>query len=274
MPAVAFAYDGCSLVDFLDLFIFAPRPDRLDRRRMMTQYTATVEKRFKSPGPQPNALQATDDGLWILDQVTVKAQKVDWETGAVLAELDTDTEHSSGITLGAGAMWISSTFGLDIVKLDPATGETLERYSDPGRGHVAAVEGRPDARESSCHGLEWRAGRLYCASPPTQTIHVMEVATWTEVERYPSCGLRVHGVGWHDERHLWVADTSSGTVMLMDTRRHGRVRQVFRVAEPNEVHGMTVRPGATPEEGEIWYCDALTCDVGILHRNYESRPQD
>ena len=56
MPAAAFTYDGCSLVDFSDLFIFAPRPDRLDRRRMMTQYTATVEKRFTSPGPPPTAL--------------------------------------------------------------------------------------------------------------------------------------------------------------------------------------------------------------------------
>ena len=27
-----------------------------------------VEQVFKSPGPQPNGLQATKDGLWIMDQ--------------------------------------------------------------------------------------------------------------------------------------------------------------------------------------------------------------
>ena len=30
----------------------------------------TIEKVFDSPGPQPNGMQATEDGLWILDQQT------------------------------------------------------------------------------------------------------------------------------------------------------------------------------------------------------------
>ena len=86
----------------------------------MGTYSARVEKRFLSPGPQPNGLQAADDGLWIIDQVSLKAQKVDWDTGALLHEVDTETEHSSGITVGDdGALWISSTYGLDIVKVDP-----------------------------------------------------------------------------------------------------------------------------------------------------------
>jgi hypothetical protein len=39
----------------------------------------------------------------------------------------------------------------------------------------------------------------------------------------------------------------------------GRFSEVFRVAEPDEVHGMTVRGGE-----EIWYCDAGTRDIGVL----------
>ena len=46
--------------------------------------------------------------------------------------------------------------------------------------------------------------------------------------------------------------------MLMDPE-NGRVYDVFRVDEPDEVHGLTVR-----ENGEIWYCDAGTRDIGIL----------
>ena len=57
---------------------------------------AKVEKHFKSPGPQPNGLQAAPDGLWIIDQVDLKIYKVDWDTGDVLFEAQTDTEHSSG----------------------------------------------------------------------------------------------------------------------------------------------------------------------------------
>ena len=36
-------------------------------------------------------LQAAPDGLWIIDQVDLKIYKVDWETGDVLFEAQTDT---------------------------------------------------------------------------------------------------------------------------------------------------------------------------------------
>ena len=224
----------------------------------MANYTATVEKRFLSPGPQPNGLQATADGLWIIDQVTLKAQKVDWATGDVLREFDTDTLHSSGITLGDEAMWISSTFGYEIVKIDPESGETLDRFPDPGRGYSALTENTESRRESSSHGLEWRNGRIYAAGPPTQRIHVMDASSWEEVDSFPSGGIRVHGLGWNDDGLLWVADTSAGTVTLMDVDKGGRIYDVFRVAEPDEVHGMTVH------EDDIWYCDATTRDIGVL----------
>jgi streptogramin lyase len=223
-------------------------------------YSAAVEKRFLSPGPQPNGLQATADGLWIIDQVSLKAQMVDWETGAVLREFDTDTLHSSGITLGAEALWISSTFGYEIVKIDPLSGETLDRFPDPGRGYSALTENTENRRESSSHGLEWRDGRIYIAGPPTQRIHVMDATTWEEVASFPTGGIRVHGLGWNEDGLLWVADTSAGTVILMDLEKDGRIYDVFRVAEPDEVHGLTVHNGV------IWYCDATTRDIGILRR--------
>ena len=210
----------------------------------MATYSAKVEKRFLSPGPQPNGLHAAEDGLWIIDQVSLKAQKVDWDTGAVLHEIDTETAHSSGITMGD----------------DPLTGETLARHPDPGRGLVASAEAAENPRESSSHGLEWRDGRIYAAAPPTQRLHVIDAETWQEVEQFPTGGLRVHGIAWDEEGRLWVSDTSAGTVILMDLDRGGRICDVFRVNEPDEVHGMTAR------DGELWYCDATTREIGVLRR--------
>lgn len=224
----------------------------------MGTYSWQVEKRFQSPGPQPNGLQATQDGLWIIDQVSLKAQKVDWDNGDVLHEIDTETEHSSGITLGDDFLWVSSTFGLEIVKIDPDTGETSARFPDPGEGFVATTEGTTDARKSSSHGLEWQDGKIYAAAPPTQCIHVMDVNTWEEVERFRTGGLRVHGIAWNDDGRLWVSDTSAGTVTLLDLNHGGRIYEVFRINEPDEIHGMTIY------NGELWYCDATTRDVGIL----------
>ncbi len=56
---------------------------------------AKVEKLYKSPGPQPNGLQAAEDGLWCIDQRNMKVYRSGYETGEVMFEADTDTEHSN-----------------------------------------------------------------------------------------------------------------------------------------------------------------------------------
>ena len=226
------------------------------------RYTAAVDKRFKSPGPQPNGIQAAEAGLWCIDQVDLKVYLLDWDTGATLQEIQTATEHSSGITLdGDGNLWITSTFQLDVVKIDPRTGMELARYPDPGAGLTAQAEQAVgNGKRTGSHGIEWRAGRIYLAAPPTQRLHVMDAATWEPVRTLPLPGLRPHGLGWNHDGRLWVSDTSAGTVHAMDPET-GRIHDVFRVAEPAEVHGMTVRDGH-----EIWYCDAGTRDVGVLVR--------
>ena len=33
-------------------------------------FTATVDQRFRAPGPQPNGLQAAADGLWLIGGAT------------------------------------------------------------------------------------------------------------------------------------------------------------------------------------------------------------
>lgn len=217
---------------------------------------AKVEKRFKSPGPQPNGLQAAPDGLWIIDQVDLKIYKVDWETGDVLFEAQTDTEHSSGITVGGGYVWIASTFELQIAKLDMKTGKTIAKYDSPGVGVASFREGLPGASETGAHGLEWREGKIYIASPPSQFVHVVDAETWTEEHAFRTPGLRNHGLAWQDDK-LWVADTSAGTVNLLGTA-DGRVYDVIRVEAPDEVHGMTMH------DSVLWYCDAHNCDIGRL----------
>ena len=154
------------------------------------RYTAAVDKRFKSPGPQPNGIQAAEAGLWCIDQVDLKVYLLDWDTGATLQEIQTATEHSSGITLdGDGNLWITSTFQLDVVKIDPRTGMELARYPDPGAGLAAQAEQvDPNGKRTGSHGIEWRAGGIYLAAPPTQRLHVMDAATWEPVAGVSGAG--------------------------------------------------------------------------------------
>src|SRR5690349_22280001 len=62
---------------------------------------AKVERLFKAPDLHPNALEAAADGLWIGDQVSEKVFKVDWQTGKVLHEVQTESHNTSGLAIGA-----------------------------------------------------------------------------------------------------------------------------------------------------------------------------
>ena len=222
----------------------------------MTVQIARAEERFKSPGPQPNGLHAADDGLWYIDQVDLKVYKLDYQTGEILFEAQTDTEHSSGITFGNGSLWVASTFELKIAELDPATGQTVAKRDSPGNGIVAWAADQENGRVTGAHGLEWKDGRIYVAAPPSQLIHVVDVATWREIRSFRAPGLRVHGLAWDEDGTLWVADTSAGTVSRLD--EDGRIWEVIRVPAPVEVHGLTIH------EGVLWYCDAASCGIGQL----------
>ncbi len=66
--------------------------------------------RWRTPGPQPNGLQATPDGLWAIDRDDLHAYLLAWGDGRTLARFPTDTHHASGITWDGEAIWVASTF--------------------------------------------------------------------------------------------------------------------------------------------------------------------
>ena len=56
-----------------------------------------IERPFDSPGPQPNGMQATEEGLWIIDQQTDEVHLVSYQ-GTVKKTLETGSDRGSGIT--------------------------------------------------------------------------------------------------------------------------------------------------------------------------------
>src|SRR6185369_14407894 len=103
-------------------------------------YKAKVEKLFKSPDRYPNALEAMPDGLWIGDQVSERVFKVDWQTGKVLQELQTESHNTSGLAVGGGYFWLNANGGVsgrraarpadkpfgEIIQADLKTGKTIK----------------------------------------------------------------------------------------------------------------------------------------------------
>src|SRR3954452_18119259 len=147
-----------------------------------------VETAFPSPGPHPNGLQATTEGLWIMDQGDNKAYLVEYNGGKVRRELKTDADRASGITFDGQALWIGSTYNREIICCDARNGTTISSHFTPGAGVIYKTTWDPSQRTSplakknavpppaspvpssrpqtlgtGAHGQEWREGKLWMA---------------------------------------------------------------------------------------------------------------
>jgi streptogramin lyase len=200
----------------------------------------TVETVFTAPGPQPNGMQATPGGLWILDQITNQVHFVSY-TGAVMKTLETASDKGSGITDSGAALWLASTYSCEIIKIDRDTGATLGRWPSPG------------AAKTGSHGLEWRDGRLWIANPPTSSIYQVDVSAgkFEVIHTIPGPGNRVHGIAW-DGDDLLCVETNHRAIYRLNPQT-GEQLEKIEIPEPNpEPHGMTIW------NGNFWYCDAHT----------------
>lgn len=233
---------------------------------------AKVETVFDSPGPKPNGLQATDDGLWILDQGDNRAYLVSYDTGKVLRTLETDTEAGSGITFDGSALWTASTYSREILKIDAQSGRTLRRLKSPGSGIVKwttsrrsplAPPAKPAAqavapatrRATGAHGMEWRDRKLWVSVPPSQTIYRIDPEEFVVEKEFPTAGDRPHGLGWQG-RWLWCAESNDNAFYRFDPET-GVADAKIQLADTDPLpHGMTIR------DGWMWYCD----DVGVVCR--------
>src|SRR6266516_894989 len=113
---------------------------------------AKVERLFKAPDIHPNALEATPEGLWIGDQVSERVFRVDWQTGKVLHEVQTESHNTSGIAVGAGYLWLGANGGV--------SGRRPPRAADPDAvGHRA---------EHRCRGGDGSEGLSHAAHAPCE----------------------------------------------------------------------------------------------------------
>jgi hypothetical protein len=234
---------------------------------------------YKSPGPHPNGLQATADGLWIMDQGNNRVYLVRFEDGKVLREFDTEADKASGITYDGEALWLASTYNRMILRVSATTGKTLSEYYTPGAGVIYRMTGDPAARSSplakappekksaapaadrwparspgtGAHGLEWRDGKLWMAAPPARTFYRIDPRNWMVEQKFPTPANRPHGMGWEGE-YLWLTDSNLNAFFKHDPAT-GEILEKIQLADSDPLpHGMTIW------NGKMWYCD----DVGVI----------
>ena len=201
----------------------------------------TLDHVFDAPGPQPNGLQGTTEGLWILDQGDNRISCHDYRDGTTLRIFDSDSDRGSGITRSGTHLWVSSTYSCETLKIDPETGKTVDRYTTPG------------AKETGAHGLEWRDGELWMSSPPDATIYRMNPEEWDRASVLP-------GTRGPAPRHRLGKTAGSGAwkpnhraVFLYDPQTGEQLDRLD--VEGPEPHGFTLW------QGEVWIVDATTGGV-------------
>jgi len=255
-----------------------------------------VEIAFKSPGPQPNGLQATRDGLWIIDQSAgSKAWLVDYADGKVLRSFDTDTVRPSGITFDGEALWIGSTFSYENVRCDAQTGAVLERRPTPGSTNYTMAGDPPNRPSPLANGplAQRRPPSLPAAAAASSSTGPSGPAR--RLTQTPSTQLQgAHGQEWRDGK-LWTTSTSARTIYCLDAKTWV-VEKRFQTPG-NRPHGLAwegrylwhgdsnlaaffkfdvdtgaivekiqladadpVAHGLTIWNGTLWYCD----DIGVV----------
>lgn len=249
--------------------------------RIKSRKAGKVETVFKSPGPKPNGLQATKEGLWIIDQGDNKAYLVSYSDGKVVREFLTEADRASGITFDGQALWIGSTYNREIVQCDAQNGKTIARFFTPGAGVIYQTTWDPPGRSSpllkpapapsnrsrpaqsdsapragtGAHGLEWRDGKLWMAVPPSRMIYRMDPKSWMVEQQFPTAGNRPHGIGW-EGKYLWCTDSNLNAFFKHDPAT-GDIVEKIQLADSDPLpHGMSIW------ESQLWYCD----DVGVVCR--------
>jgi streptogramin lyase len=237
---------------------------------------------WKTPGEQPNGLQATPQGLWVLDQVDPnEVYLLRYLDGSVVRQFGTRSHHGSGITVDpSGRVWVASTFGFEIIAYDPETGQEVAAIPAPGLG----------PGPGSPHALEWRDGHLWCNVPKAGQIYELDPATGRVLHQISAHGDRAHGMAWEadamwclginpaagrsavvgDEETtrpwrsarglpaLWSSDTNKRVIYRINPDT-GAILDALGVSGL-EPHGMTIH------DGTFWLCDATTRDVFVLEK--------
>ncbi|MEK7406806.1 MAG: hypothetical protein AAB225_17150 [Acidobacteriota bacterium] len=227
-----------------------------------TSISATPKRAFRTPGPHPNGLQASPEGLWVLDQQTNRASLVRFEDGSVIREFATETDRGSGITVEGAALWIASTYNRLLVKVDARTGKTLKELPSPGSGFVKWSRPGPKATPTGAHGLEYRNGELWVSVPPSATIYAVNPDGGAVLRSFPAPGIRPHGLGWDPDGSLWCAETNLRSFFKMSPKTGKILRQLMLPFTEPQAEGVVLAPhGMTIWRREIWFSVAETGEI-------------
>ena len=205
-------------------------------------------KQIETPCDRPHGRPGRDDGLFVRDKQTDKADVV-YETGAALRTIYTPTANGSGITVGGGYLWTASNgesasrprrstdTGLGyIYKLDLQTGEAVDRFRTPDGGGV--------------HGIEWDNGNIWITAFNPLAIFLVDPSDgYRVVHKFEVDLPRLHGLARVSDG-LWCAHTTDNVIVKYDVDSGEEKERITMDPGDAFIHGLSIK------DGELWYGDA------------------
>ena len=223
--------------------------------------TRKIENLFRAPYSVPNGLQITDGGLWIVDQMTDRVALVDhnaplnyYGVPKLIYDIPSDSSNTSGLAYGGGALWLAANGSADlwrparandakkgmgeILKVNPKTGQTLQRYPIPGGGGTHGVEYDPIEE-----------GMMWLTTLKDQTLTKVRIEDWSIQKVIPLPYTRAHGVV-RVEDGIWVVHTADRVIVKLDVNAGDELDRID-VPEPHPEPHCLSSFGA-----DLIYCDA------------------
>jgi streptogramin lyase len=126
----------------------------VDVKSIKSRGTRKVEIAYKSPHTSPNGLQATREGLWVVDDRTVDGNNyvslLNFADGKAIREFQVPgLSQPSGMTVDSdNNIWINSTHAGLIFRCSSQDGTVLAKYVSPGVGASYRVKGDPPGARS------------------------------------------------------------------------------------------------------------------------------
>ncbi|MBV7330243.1 PQQ-like beta-propeller repeat protein [Chloroflexi bacterium TSY] len=223
---------------------------------------AQCERLFRAPYAVPNALQMTKAGLWITDQITDRVALVEvtepseYGVTKLIRDIPSESSNTSGMAYDGDALWLAANCTAKlwrpvrdhdaqegegvILKIDPRTGETLERHLLPGGGGTHGLECDPFEEDT-----------IWLTTLKSQTLSKVRISDWSVQHVIPLPYQRGHGVVRVTDG-VWVVHTADRIIAKLDVET-GEVLQELIVSESDpQPHGLSIFGD------DLVYCDATS----------------
>lgn len=220
----------------------------------------SIEKHMRAVCGVPNGLQVTDEGIWVVDQLTDRVALVEnteaneYGVTRILREIPSDSSTTSGVTFGEGALWLAANgpgerwrparatdaVSGEIIKTDPRTGGTLGRFPLPGGGGT--------------HGIEYDRydpGTLWLTTLKNETLTQVRSADWTSLRVLPLPHSGGHGVV-RVEDSIWVSFRGPRKISRLSLSDGSILDEIDIGPEHPEPHGLSIFGD------DLLYCDATS----------------